>query len=689
MTRIPRTVSAVLVALLVILGGGVAVSLGASGQTDTAAETQVTDLREDAQSNESQANVTFDDQQSDGRTVVVSSVTVPEGGFVAIHDQSLLDGDAIGSVLGNSVYLEPGTHENVTVTLARPIEDNATLIAMPHKDTNENRVYDFVIGDGAVDGPYTADDQAVVDDARVLVEEGERPTQDGQLPEQLVFHVESLSIAEWSFVVGDSTDPDRTEIIRNLELEDETVRLNATALLRNESMRDVVQRERGVSQEDAEAAAKDAQKSAEKHDATVPSDLDTVRVVLRDITVQNVTFVVELPQNLNVSEMPGQPGIPEQPQQLDANVTFENQTSDGETVTIDSVTMSEGGFVTLHNRSLLDGNVVGSVVGSSEYLEPGTHENVTVTLDEPLTESQPLIAMPHLDTNGNQQYDFVASGGAEDLPYVVNGEVVVDPALVRVEGGAETTAETTTTTTAETTTAAEETTTPAETTAAEETTTTPEETTTAAEETTTTAETTTAAREGGQVQTVSDLGPSLAVEGSPEAPLNATVGETLVVNATVTNPTESELTQPVDYRLEGAVLQRQNVTLGPGESTNVTFEIDTSNVDPGTYTHGVYTRNFGRVSAITLEAAGGANQTTTANATTTTTAKETTTAAEETTTAAEETTTTAKETTTAADGTTVAETTAAETTPADGATTTAAETTTEANATTAGETTTA
>lgn len=701
MTRIPRTVSAVLVSLLVVFAGGVATSLATSGGggSNTAPETQVTGLNDVTQMNTSEANVTIDDQQSDGETLVISSVTMQEGGFVAIHDQSLLDGNVVGSVLGNSVYLEPGTHENVSVTLARPINDTETLIAMPHMDTNSNGVYDFVIGNGTVDGPYTANGEVVVDDAQISVGQqgptmGNETNQTGQ---QFVFRIESLSIAEWSFVVGDSTQPDRTEVVSGIDLKDETVHVNTTALLQNGSASDVVQRGPDISQSDVNDVADQA-------NAASTGDLDTVRVVLRDITIQNTTFIVDAPQNVSLPDlphMPGEPGVPEQPtmSNLDANVTFDNQTSDGQTVTVDSVTMSEGGFVTIHDSSLLDGNVVGSVVGTSEYLEPGTHENVSVTLNEPLTESQTLIAMSHLDTNDNQVYDFVTSGGSADLPYVVDNNIVVDPAYVTVEGGGGATTTTTETPTTTSTTTAAPTTGTSTTTqvggggAATSTTSTTgttttsgcgcANTTTAAETTTqststtqtttaqgTTAEGTTTTTQAGNanVENVSDLGPSFSVSNL-EAPSNATVGDTISVSATITNPTSQQLTQPVDFRLAGTVVQRQNVTLDADQSTTVTFEVPTTGVAPGTYPHGVYARNFGQIATITVEAGE--------NATTTTTQAGTTTSAE----------TTSAGTTTVASQTTTAENaTQAETTTAGAATTQAGTTTSVGNATTHAET---
>ncbi|WP_254524291.1 DUF7282 domain-containing protein [Natrinema caseinilyticum] len=121
-----------------------------------------------------------------------------------------------------------------------------------------------------------------------------------------------------------------------------------------------------------------------------------------------------------------------------AYVTFEDQTTDGDTVVVQNVTLASPGFVTIHNSSLLVGNVIGSVIGTSEYLEAGTHENVTITLDDPLEEDETLIAMPHRDTNGNQTYDFVETEGLEDGPFLTaDGEPVTDDAVVTVETAAD------------------------------------------------------------------------------------------------------------------------------------------------------------------------------------------------------------------------------------------------------------
>jgi len=59
-----------------------------------------------------------------------------------------------------------------------------------------------------------------------------------------------------------------------------------------------------------------------------------------------------------------------------AAVTFSDQETSGDSVVVDSATLSEGGFIAIHQ-----GSASGPVVGNSDYLEPGTVSNVEIQLD--------------------------------------------------------------------------------------------------------------------------------------------------------------------------------------------------------------------------------------------------------------------------------------------------------------------
>ena len=229
----------------------------------------------------------------------------------------------------------------------------------------------------------------------------------------------------------------------------------------------------------------------------------------------------------------------ETPTDAGATVVLSDQTTDGTSVTVDSVNVSDGGFVVIHDDSLLDGDVTGSVIGVSEYLEPGENENVTVTLFDgvpgaafnrtELSGNETLIAMPHRDTNANETYDFVATNGSADGPYAANGTAITSTANVTVE-------------------------------AAE-----PPETT-------------------GESFVVTSL----------TAPEVVVRGDTLSVNASIENPNDEADTQTVEYRFDGNVSGRDRISLDAGESTNVTSTVDTSTIESGNYIHGVYTRSAGQ-----------------------------------------------------------------------------------------------
>jgi pilus assembly protein FimV len=145
--------------------------------------------------------------------------------------------------------------------------------------------------------------------------------------------------------------------------------------------------------------------------------------------------------------------------ELDAPSTvFNDQVSDdGTTVTVDEVYLPEDGFVAIHSDPIADEDEgitpADSVVGVSEPLDEGTHDNVEVTLfgdnvvgadfdQDSLEEGQLLHAMPHVDEPNDDEYRFVETsndGGqeVEDLPFFdQDGDILgMDMAFVSLQDG--------------------------------------------------------------------------------------------------------------------------------------------------------------------------------------------------------------------------------------------------------------
>jgi hypothetical protein len=123
------------------------------------------------------ASIRFTDQRTTG-SVTVRSVTLPQGGFIAVHNQSYLyGGDPTQTAIGISRYLPAGTHQNVSVALVNgSVQQSQTLIAIPSQDTDNNQTYDYVRSDGFRDVPYTASNGAVTDRAAVTIASSATPT---------------------------------------------------------------------------------------------------------------------------------------------------------------------------------------------------------------------------------------------------------------------------------------------------------------------------------------------------------------------------------------------------------------------------------------------------------------------------------------------------------------------------------
>ncbi|SHH70140.1 DUF7282 domain-containing protein [Halobaculum gomorrense] len=470
---------------------------------------------------EASASVTFTAQTSGGTTMVVDEVTLPEGGFVTIHDASLTEGDALGSVVGTSGYLAAGTHQNVEITLLAPVE-SGTFVAMPHRDTDGDRAYDFVTTGGQADGPYTADGGAVIQSANVTVSAtvsmNDQPTGGEYVvvdrvelsqPGYVTIHDSSLldsatfeSIRGTSDLLSAGVHEDvRIQLDEPLQNDDtlipmahmetngngaydfessggqadgpfvteqgEAVIDQASVELASTATANITATATGGNAVTVESVFLPEGGFVTVHDGSLVSDGDAfgsvrgtseylapgyhtnVRVMLDGEFNGSTATLVAMPhkdtdddQEYDFVTSEGQDDGPYTNDNgavtdateaaVSATASLDTQRSDGKTVVVESVDLSEGGFVTLHDSTLFNGDALASVVGTSEYLEAGYHENVEVTLSTHVVQPETLVAMPHRDTNDNRMYDFVEQEGGADGPYTVDGSAVVDAGKVQV-----------------------------------------------------------------------------------------------------------------------------------------------------------------------------------------------------------------------------------------------------------------
>ena len=173
------TFGVVVVALLVAasgLAGAAAVTDASPAASDSATLAQETTTTDDAatdnESSESNATINFDEQSSNGTAVVVNGTTLSEGGFVVIYAEN-------GTVIGNSSYLEPGEHENVTVELDVTLDRTQVLVGVAHADTNGDQRFDFNVSEAEA-AATTAENTTAETTTQIEVTDG--PYMEGGLP---------------------------------------------------------------------------------------------------------------------------------------------------------------------------------------------------------------------------------------------------------------------------------------------------------------------------------------------------------------------------------------------------------------------------------------------------------------------------------------------------------------------------
>jgi hypothetical protein len=147
-------------------------------------------------------------------------------------------------------------------------------------------------------------------------------------------------------------------------------------------------------------------------------------------TAVDETTTTETAETTTTTEAPDEAA--EGPAVAPAEVVFEAQTSDGTSIVVASVTLPSPGFIGVHSNA--DGGP-GPVIGHSELLPAGTSTDVVVILDEPLTATDLLFPMAHIDFDQDGEYDFFPPDVTDDIPgQTESGDVAVVGAEVTVEG---------------------------------------------------------------------------------------------------------------------------------------------------------------------------------------------------------------------------------------------------------------
>jgi hypothetical protein len=103
----------------------------------------------------------------------------------------------------------------------------------------------------------------------------------------------------------------------------------------------------------------------------------------------------------------------------------------GSDVMIGSVTASKDGYIVLH--AVKDGAVVAPASIGHTPIKAGENMKVTVASDEALPEGTTFAVMLHVESNGNDTYDFAEGMTNVDTPVVADGAAVIQTFTVTAE----------------------------------------------------------------------------------------------------------------------------------------------------------------------------------------------------------------------------------------------------------------
>ena len=117
------------------------------------------------------------------------------------------------------------------------------------------------------------------------------------------------------------------------------------------------------------------------------------------------------------------------PAMAPAEIVAEDQGSAGTSIVVARVDLPSAGFVAVHAD---EGGSPGPVIGVSDLLPPGTTNEVTVQLDEPLASDAVVHPMVHIDTNDNGVYEFGTVSGVDGPGLTADGDVAVTSATIGV-----------------------------------------------------------------------------------------------------------------------------------------------------------------------------------------------------------------------------------------------------------------
>ncbi|EMA47814.1 hypothetical protein C450_20886 [Halococcus salifodinae DSM 8989] len=397
-------------------------------------------------------SVQINDTRTNQTQVVLESVTLPQNGYIVAQTGND-SGNQSGTVVGHTQYVRNGTFENVILELNETADASSKLSVTLYNDSTGDETLN--VTGGIADTPYRTANGTPVRDSVQLGANGSESIGQNRNATTTNATVEldsTNNTTATNVTITEATLPDGGFVALHGEGFNQSGTLRGTEIAASGYLTPGTHRnltlpvEQGVPGSsnvsrlnDTRAnlslvAYRDTDNNAQFGYTASKGRNDTPYETSDGGPVSDTGTVV-LESNVERVNQQSQPAAAtfsfadQQVQQRDGNAS----------VVVRNVSLAEGGFIGIHTADFLPPTrqPIDSGLGHSQYLTAGNHSNIIVRLPPgSLAGNQTLVAVPYLDTNGNQRYDYTRSGGETDYAYIEqqnNSTVLInETATVRV-----------------------------------------------------------------------------------------------------------------------------------------------------------------------------------------------------------------------------------------------------------------
>ena len=341
-------------------------------------------------------------QEVEGNTVMVSSVTMSQDGWVVIHRDNN-GSPVVPGIISEPKWVEAGNSTDVEVMLkeGESVEEDEDIWIMLHTDNGQEEVYEFD-GSNGLDGPITdAQGNVVTSPITVLGQATGSFTAENQAVRNNTVMIESVTVNRKAWVVVHADNGNGGPVVPDIISEPKQVEAGTTENVE-------VMLKDGVTVEDDQTIwimlhTDDGTIGEYEFDGN--NGLDAPLMADGNVVVSSIDVDLAATANFSVADQ----------------TIMENM------ITVSSATFNKDGWIVVHADNGEDAPVVPAIISVPKYVEAGSSEDIMVEFKEnaDVMAGDKVWVMLHTDNGTTMEYEFDGENGFDGPILDDDGNVVM------------------------------------------------------------------------------------------------------------------------------------------------------------------------------------------------------------------------------------------------------------------------